>query len=60
MAMKYLCAQILSHDFIEELARELECNQGAYRHTANPSNGNVDISVDISKLALGLALHTIT
>jgi hypothetical protein len=44
MAMELM----LSHDFIEELARELEFDQGAYRHTADLNNGNVDISVDIS------------
>jgi hypothetical protein len=48
MAMEYSCAQILSHDFMQGLARELEFDQGAHRHTADLDNGNVDISVDIS------------
>jgi hypothetical protein len=49
MAMEYSCAQILSHDFIQELARELGFDPvRRYRHTADLNNGNVDISVDIS------------
>lgn len=45
MAMELM----LSHDFIKELARELEFDQGAHRHTADLNNGNdIEISVDVS------------
>ena len=40
---------MLSHDFIKELTRELEFDQGAHRHTADLNNGNdIEISVDVS------------
>ncbi|KAJ6185974.1 hypothetical protein N7519_007275 [Penicillium mononematosum] len=45
MAMELM----LSHDFIKELAQELEFDQGAHRHTADLNNGDdVEIPVDIS------------
>ena len=49
MAVGSLCAQILAYYFVEGLARELEFDQGAHRHTADlDSSSDVEISVDIS------------